>query len=153
MLNLTKAKEQSMKIERILLNILGHQYKLFLKTQSYHWNVEGSNFISLHEKFEDHYKELLELTDTTAEHIRSLGFKVPNVLSLFLVDSKMNESNENFTTAEMLHDLIQSHQIMEDILMDSNKAVEKIGDLVICDFIVDCLTFHRKTRWILRSCI
>jgi len=142
-----------MKIELILLNILTHQYRLFLKTQSYHWNVEGVNFISLHEKFEEHYKELLELIDTTVEHIRALGFKVPNVLNLFLTDSKMNESNETFTASEMLHDLIQSHQIMEDILMDANKVVEELGDPVISDFFVDCLTFYRKARWILRSCI
>lgn len=151
MLNLAKAKEHTMKIELILLNILTHQYRLFLKTQSYHWNVEGVNFISLHEKFEEHYKELLELIDTTAEHIRALGFKVPNVLNLFLTDSKMNESNETFTALEMLHDLIQSHQIMENILMDANKVVEELGDPVISDFFVDCLTFHRKARWILRS--
>lgn len=138
-----------MKIELILLNILTHQYRLFLKTQSYHWNVEGINFISLHEKLEEHYTELLELIDTTAEHIRTLGAKVPNVLSLFLTDSKMNDSNETFTALEMLHDLIQSHQIMEDILMDATKVVD---DPVIDDFIVDCLTFHRKARWILRSC-
>lgn len=142
-----------MKIEPILLNILSHQYSLFLKTQSYHWNIEGANFISLHEKFEEHYKELLELIDTSAEHIRSLGFKVPSSFSLFLTDSKISPGNENFTASEMLHDLIESHQIMEDMLMDATKAAEKIGDPVIVDFFVECLTFHRKTRWILRSCI
>lgn len=140
-----------MKIELILLNILSHQYRLFLKTQSYHWNIEGPNFISLHEKFEEHYKELLELIDTSAEHIRALGSKVPNPLSLFLTDSKMSAGNENFTAAEMLQDLIHSHQSIEDILMVANNSVEELEDPVICDFFVDCLTFHRKARWILRS--
>jgi starvation-inducible DNA-binding protein len=147
-----KQKELNMKIEPILLNVLGHQYRLFIKTQSYHWNIEGPNFISLHEKFEEQYKELLELIDTTAEHIRALGIKVPNVYTLFLSDSKLNEGNENLSGSKMLYDLIQSHQVMEDILMAANTAVEEFGDPVISDFLIEGLTFHRKTLWILRSC-
>ncbi|MDP3936098.1 MAG: hypothetical protein Q8Q56_03840 [Alphaproteobacteria bacterium] len=80
-----------------------------------------------------------------------MGFKVPDPIRLFLADSKISEGNENFTASEMLLDLIQSHQTMEDLVMDANKTVETLGDPVISGFFVDCLAFHRKTRWILRS--
>ena len=54
-----------------------------------------------------------------------------------------------FTASEMLQDLFQAHQTMEDIFRGANKAVEELGEPIIRDFIVDCLTFHRKARRIL----
>ena len=36
-----------------LKNVLADNYALYLKTQNYHWNVEGPNFNGLHLLFEE----------------------------------------------------------------------------------------------------
>ena len=36
-----------------LKNVLADNYALYLKTQNYHWNVEGPNFKGLHLLFEE----------------------------------------------------------------------------------------------------
>ena len=40
--------------------LLANTYTLYLKTQNYHWNVVGSNFIMFHEFFEKQYEQLAE---------------------------------------------------------------------------------------------
>ena len=39
-------------VAEALKKVLADSYALYLKTQNYHWNVEGPNFKSLHELFE-----------------------------------------------------------------------------------------------------
>jgi starvation-inducible DNA-binding protein len=140
-----------MKLSDALFSVLSNQYALSLKTQNYHWNVEGANFMSLHDLFEDHYKELIGMIDATAEHIRSLGLKVPSSLELFSKESRILPATETYTADEMLDDLIQSHQVMEAVLIDANNVSENSNDLVISDYLTECLTFHRKAIWMLRS--
>jgi len=140
-----------MKIHDALRNILNHQYALYLKTQNYHWNIEGPNFLPLHELFESQYKSLSEFIDTTAEHIRSLGFKVTASFHSFLTECKIMHGNENFNSAEMLQDLIQSHTIVEELLKIAVLESARVDDFVVNDYLIECLTFHRKAIWMLTS--
>lgn len=140
-----------MKTQDLLRNILNHQYALYIKTQNYHWNIEGPNFLPLHELFESHYKSLSEFIDTTAEHIRSLGFKVKASLESFLTEGKITKGNENFNSTEMLQDLIESHKILEKLLKVAALEFAKVDDFVVNDYLIECLTFHRKAIWVLSS--
>ena len=57
--------------------VLADSYVLYLKTQNYHWNVSGGNFITLHDLFETLYQDLAIAVDDIAERIRTLGHKAP----------------------------------------------------------------------------
>lgn len=131
-----------------LYTVLSHQYALYLKTQNYHWNIEGAHFANLHALFEEHYTELSGHIDATAEHIRGLGNKVStNIDQLFQV-AKTSPANENATESEMLFDLIQSHTNLESVLAEVVKASQ---DEVINGYLIDCMGFHRKAVWVLKS--
>ena len=43
------------------------------KQETYHWNVEGPDFLQMHEFYERLYTELEEGFDEVAERIRQLG--------------------------------------------------------------------------------
>ena len=47
---------------------------LYLKTHSFHWNVEGPMSNTLHQMFMMQYTEGWTALDAIAERIRSLGF-------------------------------------------------------------------------------
>ena len=49
--------------------LLANTYTLYLKTQNYHWNVVGSNFIMFHEFFEKQYEQLMEELTSTENKI------------------------------------------------------------------------------------
>ncbi|MGZ9029871.1 MAG: Dps family protein, partial [Burkholderiaceae bacterium] len=60
-----------------LARLLADTYGLYLKTHSFHWNVEGPMFNTLHLMFMEQYTELWTALDEVAERIRSLGYPAP----------------------------------------------------------------------------
>ena len=60
-----------------LSHVLADTYTLYLKTHSFHWNVTGPMFQTLHTMFEEEYTELWAALDEVAERIRSLGEPAP----------------------------------------------------------------------------
>ena len=64
-------------ITQALSALLADSYTLYVKTHSYHWNVTGPMFTTLHTLFETHYTELALAVDEIAERIRALGVTAP----------------------------------------------------------------------------
>eukprot|EP00906_Rhabdomonas_costata_P031873 RCo044966 len=60
-----------------LSKLLADTYTLYLKTHSFHWNVTGPQFNTLHNMFMLQYTELWNALDAIAERIRSLGHFAP----------------------------------------------------------------------------
>jgi len=75
--NIGIAEEQVGEIVHGLSRVLADSYSLYLKTHSYHWNVVGPMFHSLHAMFMDEYSELALAVDEIAERIRALGRRPP----------------------------------------------------------------------------
>ncbi|BDD12172.1 DNA starvation/stationary phase protection protein (plasmid) [Fulvitalea axinellae] len=56
------------------LNVLLANYQMYYQNlRGFHWNVTGSEFFELHEKFEEYYGEAQEAIDEIAERILTLG--------------------------------------------------------------------------------
>ncbi|QED23676.1 Dps family protein [Candidatus Deianiraea vastatrix] len=123
-----------------LLNILILTHNLALKTQNFHWNVQGSNFYSLHKMFEEQYEEISNSIDEIAERIRILGDKVPSI-------SQNLEINPNLLPSDMLKNLALDH---ENIILQI-EDVKKSSDDVTVDMLNERLAAHQKHLWFLRS--
>ena len=136
-----------------LKNVLADHYALYLKTQNYHWNVEGPNFKALHLLFEEQYKDLAEAIDTVAELIRGLGEKTPATFQAYEQRTSIKPGNENATAEQMLAELANDQAIIEKTLQNTLEVAQKADDEVIIGFIIDRLTFHRKAAWMLKSSI
>ena len=55
------------------LNVLLADYHLYYqKLRNFHWNVQGTNFFDLHEKFEEMYDDAKLKVDEIAERILTL---------------------------------------------------------------------------------
>lgn len=52
-------------------------FVLYVSLLTYHWNVTGNNFVSLHELFEKQYTKAFKYLDKTAENLRAEGEFVP----------------------------------------------------------------------------
>jgi starvation-inducible DNA-binding protein len=71
------------KVAEALSRLLADTFSLYLKTHSFHWNVEGPMFNTLHLMFMDQYTELWNALDAIAERIRSLGYPAPGSSKAF----------------------------------------------------------------------
>lgn len=142
---------------RMLVNalekVLADTYALFLKTQSYHWNVEGCCFKENHELFEKQYDDLFGAIDVCAELIRGLGEKVDGTFENFSKLCTIKAGDKCLKADEMLADLAHDHSVvMEKTLKEALDAAKKVADEVVVGFIVERMTFHRKNAWLLKSC-
>lgn len=134
-----------------LKKVLADSYALYLKTQNYHWNVEGPSFQSLHMLFETQYTDLAIAIDIAAELIRGLGVKAPGTWNQYEEISTIKDGNESFTADKMILDLIESQNMICETLQKALDTATKVNDDVIISFIVDRLTVHRKSKWMLSS--
>jgi len=136
---------------KVLEVLLAETYALFLKTQTYHWNVKGPHFYSYHAAFESQYKELAEAVDTLAKRLRSLAVAVPSSFTFF---EKLSSIKTNVLPKDakgMIEDLIQAHESLVKSLYQMVKAATEAEDVVSEDLATERLTFHEKTLWMLRA--
>ena len=131
--------------------VLLETYALYLKTQNYHWNVTGPNFHSLHNMFEEQYKELAEAIDDIAERIRALGEKVEASFLHFAQNKSIKDGNSSNPSETMLKDLVQSQEVVIEKLVKLSHVASQQGDKASEDMAIQRLHAHEKQKWMLSS--
>lgn len=134
-----------------LKELLANTYTLYLKTQNYHWNVEGPYFYSLHLLFETQYKELAQALDTIAERIRSLGEIAPGSYTAFSTLTSIPDAKTPIKALEMVSDLHQSHKLLIQQLNELLNLAKQSNDEATQNLFVERLETHEKIAWMLRS--
>lgn len=152
-INLGMTEQKRETVAKALEVFLADTYALYLKTQNYHWNVEGVHFQPLHEEFEKQYHDLAEATDTIAEQIRALGFPAPGSFIAFQELTNVKEANDNKVIAaeKMVETLADDNEL---IVRSANHALEKAneaGDEGSADLLAERIRKHEKVAWMLRS--
>jgi starvation-inducible DNA-binding protein len=122
-----------------------------IKTQNFHWNVEGSNFPQYHDFFNTLYEDVSATIDPIAEYIRVLGVYTPGSLSryaeLSIIQDQIKIPRAQLMFAEALQDC------------------EKIGELVvamfdvatnerqqgIANYMAELQDLYGKKAWFIRS--
>jgi starvation-inducible DNA-binding protein len=134
-----------------LSRVLADSYSLYLKTHSYHWNVVGPMFHSLHAMFMEEYTELALAVDEIAERIRALGAPAPGTYRQFAGLSSVPEDTDVPGALEMVRRLMAAHETTARTIRGVLTVVEAAPDQVSTDLLVRRLDVHEKTAWMLRS--
>ena len=131
--------------------LLSNSYALTIKTQNYHWNVVGSNFVALHQLFGDQYQELFTAIDEIAERIRSFGVLVEADLLYFSQNSKITAPKKSNNAEKMVSDLATGHQTIIDSLLEAIKIAQDSKDEGTADLFIRRIQVHQKALWMLKS--
>ena len=135
-----------------LSKLLADSYTLYLKTHSFHWNVTGPMFQTLHLMFETQYNELALAVDAIAERIRSLGFPAPGSYQEFSRLTSIKESSGGRVPAkEMIQQLVEGQEAVIRTARSIFPVVEKANDEASADLLTQRMQLHEKTAWMLRS--
>ncbi len=134
-----------------LETLLADSYTLYLKTHSYHWNVTGPMFSTLHTMFETHYTELALAVDEIAERIRSVGAPAPGSYTQFMERATVKEDTTVPAAMDMVTQLAEDHRAVADSARKVVKAAGDAGDDATEDLGVRRIDVHEKTAWMLRS--
>ena len=135
-----------------LRRVLADTFVLYFKTHSFHWNVEGPNFKSLHELFELQYNELWAATDIIAERIRTLDAYAPANWDDMMKFASLQQTGQHPDAKAMVEELANDNMaIVKDTLYPALHAAQAAEDEATTDIIIGRIDIHEKTAWMLRS--
>lgn len=132
--------------------VLGDTYVLYVKTHSYHWNVQGPNFQSLHAMFMEQYTQMWQSLDDLAERIRALGAMAPGSSSDIITYASIKEGDNSVPTANaMLQNLIADHETWLKTANDAIGVAGDVNDVATEDLLTQLIAAHDKAKWMLTS--
>lgn len=134
-----------------LENVLADTFVLYFKTHTYHWNVTGKQFRSLHEMFDEQYTELWTAVDVIAERIRTLREFAPVNLNTLVGKASLNEAGQLPDACEMTRQLAEDNRAIVSTIMPALKAAQDAGDEATADLLIGRIDIHEKTAWMLES--
>lgn len=134
-----------------LHDVLADTFVLYFKTHSFHWNVTGPHFHSLHEMFEEQYTELWEATDEIAERIRQLGEWAPNNYIDMSKKASLQGAGQLPDADGMLEQLVSDNKAITETIYKALRTAEEEGDEATLDMMVQRTQAHEKAAWMLES--
>ncbi len=142
----------SPKLKTDLSKVLASLYTLQLKTQNFHWNVEGPLFYSLHMLFEQQYTAIATSVDEVAERLRAMNEKAPGSYSEFSQLSILEDAPAKKVSAQdMIALLTADHEKLAKFAITVQEEADKLEDKATTSMMDNLITFHEKSAWMIRS--
>jgi len=143
--------EQRAGIVQGLSKLLADTYVLYLKTHSFHWNVEGPMFQTLHQMFMEQYTEAWNAIDLVAERIRSLGHYAPGTYREYLDLARVKETPGVPKAEQMVKLLIDGQEAIVKTAREVLPVADGANDEPTLDLLTQRMQVHEKNAWMLRS--
>lgn len=124
---------------------------LYTKLHNYHWYVKGSQFFTLHIKFQELYEEAALHVDEIAERLLAVKGQPIARMSDFLEESTIKEASGKETAEQMVDQLIKDFSSVTEELKEGMEAAEEAGDETTADML---LAIHKKLEkhvWMLSA--
>lgn len=135
-----------------LKTLLATQYAYVIKSQFFHWNVEGPDFAQLHEFFGNIYQEVYDNSlDQTAEFVRVLDDYTPGSFERFIELSQITGQTKVPRAKLMLQELLADTQTLIDLLNSTFDSAEEEDQQGVMDFLAGRIDAMGKHRWMLKS--
>lgn len=145
------AQNNAINLQIQLKKILADAFVFYFKAQTFHWNVEGSNFPQYHDFFGKVYDTVQGSVDPLAEHLRMLGAYAPNSLSELLVSTNIREASGRMDANAMFMELIaDNNTILAGLNMGYDMA-EELNEFALSNFLQGLIEAHKKLHWMLKS--
>jgi starvation-inducible DNA-binding protein len=145
------SSEAHQKVALALKDYLADATLVYFKTHTFHWNVEGPHFYSLHLMFEKFYETIWESLDEIAERVRALGEKTPPNLEALLKMASLKESVTNLDAPKMVTILHEDYLALAKKAHEVGAIAESFGDQVTTDIMTEKATFLEKAAWMLQA--
>ncbi|WP_010678508.1 Dps family protein [Bacillus timonensis] len=124
---------------------------LYIKLHNYHWYVKGSQFFTLHVKFEELYNEAAVHIDELAERLLAIGGKPVATMKEILEMSSVKEANGNENAEEMVATISNDFSILIGELKEGMKVAADVDDETTGDMLLAIHKELEKHNWMLQS--
>lgn len=138
-----------------LVSVLNKQISnwsvLYMKLHNYHWNVKGSQFFTLHVKFEEFYNEAGIHVDVIAERLLAIGGNPVATMKDCLEIASVDEANGQETADEMVQSLINDFSLITGELREGMSMAAKMNDETTGDMLLAIHSGLEKHIWMLKA--
>jgi len=130
------------------INLLIASYHVhYQKLRNFHWNVVGSDFFDLHEKFEELYNFSKENIDDLAERVRVFGKKPMARLDEYLKFSKIEEPEDGLDPRQMVSEILTDFEILLTQMITVLDLANECGDVSTINLLNKIVNKTEKYYW------
>jgi starvation-inducible DNA-binding protein len=146
-------EKQRQAVVAILNAVLADEFVLYTKSRRFHWNVQGPDFLELHDLFQKQYEQLSQIVDDVAERARALDGVAAGSLEEYLRLTRLNEApTRSYDARGMIAALLADHEtLVRSLRQDLRICADQHGDEGTMDFLTGLMQDHEKIAWMLRA--
>lgn len=138
-------------LSELLKSLLASTYAYTIKAQFFHWNVEGKDFLQMHEFFQNIYEDAYSAVDVLAEEIRTLNEYAPGSFERFQELSQIPGQTKIPRTELMLEELLADSDLLISLINQTFAAATAENKQDIANFMAERLAAHNKYKWQIQS--
>ena len=131
--------------------LLASTQSFAIKSQNFHWNVEGSNFPQYHEFFDTLYGDVNATIDPIAEYIRILGAYTPGSLSRYAELSIIQDQVKIPRAELMFQESLQDCETMLQLVTAMFDEAANENQHGIENYMAELQDLYGKKAWFIRS--
>lgn len=140
-------KDVQQAVIQLFMDLRIHYHNLRL----FHWNVTGTDFYTLHAKFEEFYNDINLKVDETAERMLAIGVKPNYSLIETVSQSKIEEQTGLIEASDMVMAVIKGHEQLIRDLKTVLSTAEKANDNGTDDIFSPYIPHFEKENWMLKA--
>jgi len=131
--------------------LLASTQSFAIKSQNFHWNVEGSNFPQYHAFFDTLYNDVNETIDPIAEYVRILGAYTPGSLTRY-AELSIIEDQIKIPRAELMFtESLQDCELMLKLVTAMFDEAASENQHGIENYMAELQDLYGKKAWFIRS--
>jgi len=145
--NLGFAKKDTAELTKEINLLIATYHVHYQKLRNFHWNVVGSDFFDLHEKFEELYNFSKENIDDLAERVRVFGEKPMARLDEYLKVSKITEPKDGLSPRQMVDEILTDFEILLTQMITVLDLANECGDVSTINLLNKTVNKTEKYYW------
>jgi len=131
--------------------LLASTQSFAIKSQNFHWNVEGSNFPQYHAFFDTLYGDVSATIDPIAEYIRILGHYTPGSLSRYAELSVIQDQIKIPRAELMFVESLQDCETLSKLAVAIFDEATSENQQGIANYMAELQDLYGKKAWFIRS--
>ena len=124
-----------------------------IKIHNLHWNIVGSQFVSVHKYLESEYDKAGERLDEVAELIRMSGeFPIANLKEYLEISTiKEIETSKEVSIKEALEIVLSDIKLQRELALEIRKEADGTDNFPVANVMEDHIEDYNKQIWFVES--
>ena len=144
-------KTENQKVVEKLNKLLADYQIYYQNLRGLHWNVKGSMFFNLHEKYEELYNQASEVIDEIAERILMVGGEPLHTFGDYVQTATLKEVKNVSDGKTGVQAVLDNTRFLLESFNEILEVAEEAGDEATGALMSDWIGFAEKQIWMLES--